>query len=72
MAQEVRALWRGLALLVKAKLAAVEAGISEFEVEFLPHTILPDGSTVAEQVLPTIEAAYRRGAVAPLLAPPPA
>src|SRR5687767_7806360 len=36
--------WRALALVVKAKLEAVESGISEFEEEFLAHIVLPDGS----------------------------
>jgi hypothetical protein len=41
--QEVRRRWRSLALLVKAKLAAVTDGITEFEEEFLAHTVLPGG-----------------------------
>jgi hypothetical protein len=33
--QAIRQRWRALALVIKAKLEAVEAGISEFEDEFL-------------------------------------
>lgn len=59
--QACRQKWRALALVVKAKLEAVESGISEFETEFLGHIVLPDGSTVAQQVLPKIAEAYESG-----------
>lgn len=42
--------------LVKAQLAAVEAGIASFEAVFLRWTLLPSGETVAE----AIEAAPER------------
>lgn len=61
--QAVRQRWRALALMVKAKLEAVSAGIVSFEVEFLPHTVLPSGRTVAEDVLPAVEQAYSSGSV---------
>lgn len=64
--QAVRQRWRALALMVKAKLEAVDAGIVTFEEEFLPHTVLPSGRTVAEEVMPAVEQAYATGAVAPL------
>ncbi len=41
--QACRQRWRALALLVKAKLEAVEAGLVELEEEFLSHVVLPDG-----------------------------
>lgn len=56
--QACRQRWRALALVVKAKLEAVEAGISEFEEEFLPHIVLPDGRTVGEWMLPQVRRAY--------------
>ncbi len=65
--QAARQRWRALALMVKAKLAGVEAGIVSFETEFLPHTVLPSGRTVAEDVLPAVAIAYETGQVAPLL-----
>lgn len=37
--------WRALALVIKAKLEAISAGITTVEDEFLAHTILPDGQT---------------------------
>jgi hypothetical protein len=48
--QACRQAWRALALVIKAKLEAVEAGITEFETEFLVHTVLPDGHTVGEHI----------------------
>lgn len=62
-----RSRWRVLHLVVKAKIEAVDAGITTFEQEFLSHTVLPDGSTVFEATRPTIERAYVEGHVRPLL-----
>lgn len=45
--QGCRQKWRALSLVIKAKLEAVEAGISIFEDEFMPNIVLPDGSTVS-------------------------
>jgi hypothetical protein len=59
--QATRQRWRALALVVKAKLEAVEAGISTFEQEFLAAILLPDGSTVSEMLTPQIERAYKSG-----------
>lgn len=42
--------WRALTLVVKAKLEAVESGISEFDQEFLAQIVLPGGATVYEQL----------------------
>jgi hypothetical protein len=64
--QECRRLWRALALVIKAKLEAVAAGISVFEDEFLANIVMPDGRTVSEHTRPSIEAAYQGNAV-PLL-----
>lgn len=65
--QAVRQCWRALVLVIKAKLEAVEIGISEFEEEFLAHIMLPDGSTVGEYMLPQVEQAYRTGVMPPML-----
>jgi hypothetical protein len=59
--QEVRRRWRALALVIKAKLEAVETGITTFESEFLAHIVMPDGKTVAEHTIPKIEDAYSTG-----------
>lgn len=61
--QACRSRWRALLLVVKAKLEAVEAGIAEFEAEFLAHVVLPDGTTVGDWMAPQIEEAYSTGAM---------
>ena len=68
--QAIRQRWRALALVIKAKLEAVEAGITTVEQEFLAHILLPDGSTVGEQVRPRIALAYESGQVPQLLPGP--
>lgn len=65
--QAVRQRWRALALVIKAKLEAVKAGITEFEEEFLAHIQLPNGGTVGQFMLPQIDAAYTTGQMPPLL-----
>lgn len=59
--QAIRQRWRALALVVKAKLEAVEAGIVTFDEEFGMHFVLPSGRTVAQEVLPAMVEAYRLG-----------
>lgn len=59
--------WRALALVIKAKLEAVESGISVFEDEFMANIVLPDGSTVSQFMRPQISAAYERGEMPALL-----
>jgi hypothetical protein len=68
--QARRQRWRALALVVKAKLEAVDSGISEFEEEFLAHIVLPDGSTVGSRIRPHIERAYVDGKMPLLLLAP--
>jgi hypothetical protein len=65
--QACRQKWRALALAIKAKLEAVESGITCFEDEFMAHIVLPDNRTVAEHVPPGIAAAYQTGKMPPLL-----
>lgn len=62
----VRQRWRALALMVKAKLEGVAAGIVTFEEEFLPHVVLPSGQTVYESIREDVETAYLTGSVARL------
>lgn len=59
--------YRALALVVKAKLEAVEAGITTFEEEFMAHLVLPGGATVGQRLLPEITEAQRTGNLPPLL-----
>jgi hypothetical protein len=65
--QACRQCWRALSLVIKAKLEAVESGISVFEEEFLAHLVLPDGKTVGQFMLPQVEAAYESGKMPKLL-----
>jgi hypothetical protein len=65
--QAVRQRWRALALVIKAKLEAVETGITTFEMEFLAHTLLPNGQTVGEWSGPQIDEAYESGRMPALI-----
>lgn len=65
--QAVRQRWRALALVIKAKLEAVETGITLFEEEFLAHIVLPSGATVGQFMLPQVEETYKTGKMPPLL-----
>jgi hypothetical protein len=65
--QAVRQRWRALALVIKAKLEAVEAGISTVEREFLDAVMLPNGSTVGEWMAPQLRAVYERGTMPALM-----
>jgi hypothetical protein len=65
--QAVRQRWRALALVIKAKLEAVDSGITTVEHEFLAHVMLPDGSTVGEWASPQLEVAYSGHAMPSLL-----
>lgn len=68
--QACRQKWRALALVIKAKLEAVESGITTFEDEFLAHIMMPDGQTVSQHVKPRIAAAYETQSMMPLLPAP--
>lgn len=61
--------WRALALVIKAKLEAVESGITEFEQEFMAHIVMPDGRTVSEWIRPEIRTAYEDGKMPQLALP---
>lgn len=65
--QAVRQRWRALALVIKAKLEAVESGIVDFEDEFLSHIMLPNGTTVGDWARPQVEKAYDTGQMPSLL-----
>ncbi|AVO21643.1 hypothetical protein HWC44_gp042 [Mycobacterium phage ThetaBob] len=65
--QAVRQRWRSLALVIKAKLEAVESGIVSFDAEFLAHLVLPNGHTVGDSVMPAVAEAYATGHTPALL-----
>lgn len=67
--QACRQSWRALALVIKAKLEAVETGITSFEDEFLAHIVMPDGQTVASHIKPRIAEAYAGGKMLALMPP---
>lgn len=68
--QACRSRWRALALVVKAKLEAIETGITSFEDEFLSNIMLPSGETAGSWLKPQIQLAYDQG-VMPKLLPGP-
>lgn len=65
--QACRQRWRALALAIKAKLEAVECGITSFEEEFYANIVLPGGKTLFEQTHESVDIAYKTGQVPPLL-----
>ena len=65
--QECKSKWRALYLIIKAKLEAIESGISTVEKEFFYDIVLPNGNTVGEYMSPQIEQAYQTGDMPPLL-----
>jgi hypothetical protein len=59
--QENRAKWRLLLLLVKAKLAAVDAKVVTFEQAFVGDIVMPEtGKTVWESVGEPVRLAYQQ------------
>lgn len=66
--QACRQRWRALSLAIKAKLEAVEAGISTFEDEFLSHIVLPDGTTFGAWARPQIAKVYETNSMPALMA----
>jgi len=66
--QRIKQRWRALALVIKAKLEAVESGISLFEDEFMAHIVLPNGETVGQWMRPQIATAYEQKKMPPLIA----
>jgi hypothetical protein len=65
--QAVRQKWRALAISIKAKFAAIEAGISVFEREFFYDTVLPNGQTVGEYIMPQVQECYLSGSMPSML-----
>jgi len=65
--QATRQRWRALALILKAKLEAVESGVTTFEDEFSPRFLLPDGQTVGQWLHPQLAQAYETRRMPPML-----
>jgi len=68
--QACRQRWRALALVIKAKLEAVESGITTFEDEFLAHIVLPGGQSIGQFIIPRLEESFRTNRAAALLPAP--
>lgn len=65
--QAIRARWRALTLVIKAKLESVASGIEEFEEAFMGQIMLPNGQSTQEWMAPQIASAYETGAMPPLM-----
>jgi hypothetical protein len=68
--QACRERWRGLLLLVKAKLEIVRMGVSTFEREFLADLLLPDGQTAHQTIGTYMERLLAQGFTRPFALPP--
>ena len=65
--QACRQRWWALLLIIRAKLEAVESGITTLESEFLANIVLPDGGTLGQWLAPQVEEAYATGRMPPML-----
>lgn len=65
--QACRQRWRALTLVIKAKLEAVECGITSFEEEFWAHIVMPGGKTIYQMSHKDVARAYETGKVSNLL-----
>lgn len=52
--QGIKQRWRALLLAIKAKLEAVECGISTIEQEFLAFVMMPDGRNISDHLIPEL------------------
>lgn len=65
--QACRQKWRALLLVIKAKLEAVDSGISIFEEEFMANILLPNNQTVGEFMLPQVDQCYVTNQLPPMI-----
>lgn len=65
--QAIKQRWRALLLAIRAKLEAVETGISTLEKEFMPFVVMPDGRVLADHILPQLQKAVATGKMPKLL-----
>lgn len=68
--QEERQRWRALLLTVKAKLEAVECGISTIEQEFLAFIVMPNQMTLGEFIIDRALPSIRAGTMPLMLTGP--
>lgn len=62
--------WRAICLMLKAKLEAVDIGVSSLDGEFMPYMVLPGGQTIAEKMLPHLDKIAASGNVHKFLPEP--
>ena len=67
--RELRRRWRVLILVLKGRFESIENEGETVEASFLPYLMLPDGSTVADEAVPRVQAAYRSGIMPDTLLP---
>ncbi len=65
--REERRRWRVLLLLLKGKLEVVADESVNFDREFMGAIVLPDGSTVADNLEPRVDEAYQSGRMPDML-----
>ncbi len=66
-AQEIRRLWRGLAMIVKAKLEAMKSGVITFEDAFGMSEVMPNGQRFETWAEPQLEQMRNTRQMPPLL-----
>lgn len=59
-ARELRRMWRALHMAIKAKLVIAEEGIETFDEVFLANIVMPNGSTVGQQVMGDVQKAIKQ------------
>lgn len=64
---EMRQRWRVLLLLIKAKLEAIESGLSTVQEQFLADIMLSNGARVGDWIVPQLAATYQKGGMPKLL-----
>ena len=65
--QAIKQRWRALLLAIKAKLEAIECGISTIEQEFLAFMVMPDNRSLGDHLIPKIHEIAQTGKMPKLL-----
>ena len=65
--QAIRQRWRALLLAIKAKLEAIECGISTIEKEFMAFVVMPDGKSLGDHLIPKLKNISATGKMPKLL-----
>lgn len=68
--KELNRRWRAMFAVIKAKLIAVNEGITDFPKEFLAHAVLAGGRTFGEHYIPEMKAAAIEGRMPGIMALP--